>query len=107
MRSERKELRLTPEMVAAVDRAKGDVSFNRFVERALEKALGQDPGSGDNAHAVGVVSSSPVSSRAPAEGSPRSKPFVCPVASCQWAGSEKQNEEQCPIHRRNLIARRS
>jgi hypothetical protein len=39
-RSVRKELRLTAEMVERIDEARGDVSFNRFVERALESALG-------------------------------------------------------------------
>lgn len=40
VRSVRKELRLSPEFADAVDRVRGDVSFNRFVERALEQALG-------------------------------------------------------------------
>jgi hypothetical protein len=38
-RSVRKELRLTPELESRVKSAKGDVSFNRFVEKALEAAL--------------------------------------------------------------------
>jgi hypothetical protein len=44
-RTVRKELRLTPELAAAVDGAREDVSFNRFVERALEHALGVQTGS--------------------------------------------------------------
>jgi hypothetical protein len=45
-RSVRKELRLTPEMVRAIDQARGDVSFNRWAERAFEKALGSADGHG-------------------------------------------------------------
>ena len=41
-RSVRKELRLTAEMVERIDDARGDVSFNRFVERALERMLVDD-----------------------------------------------------------------
>jgi len=39
-RSERVELRWTPELLARVDEARGDASRNVFVERALEAALG-------------------------------------------------------------------
>lgn len=42
-RSVRKELRLTAEMVERIDVARGDVSFNRFVERVLEQALFSPP----------------------------------------------------------------
>jgi hypothetical protein len=42
-RTVRKELRLTPELVEGVDRARGDVSFNRFVENALLDAVGDEP----------------------------------------------------------------
>lgn len=35
----RKAIRLTPEMDAAVDAARGDVSWSRWVERAIEAAL--------------------------------------------------------------------
>ena len=38
-KSERRELRLTPEMAEAIDQARGDVPFNRWAERAFEKAL--------------------------------------------------------------------
>lgn len=36
------ELRVTPEMRAAINEARGDVSLNRWCERALERALGVD-----------------------------------------------------------------
>lgn len=44
-RSVRKELRLTPELESRVREARGDVSFNRFVEGTLEAALATDQGS--------------------------------------------------------------
>lgn len=39
-KSVRKAIRLTPEMAEAIDVARGDVSWSRWVERALESALG-------------------------------------------------------------------
>lgn len=35
----RKTIRLTQEMADAIDRARGDVSWSRWVQRALERAL--------------------------------------------------------------------
>lgn len=41
-KSARLELRVTPELLGAIDAARGDVSRTRWVERALERALGLD-----------------------------------------------------------------
>lgn len=42
MKTARLELRITEELLAQIDAARGDVSRTRWVERALEKALGAE-----------------------------------------------------------------
>jgi hypothetical protein len=42
MKTARLELRITEELLAQIDVARGDVSRTRWVERALEKALGAE-----------------------------------------------------------------
>ena len=41
MKRARLELRITDELLAQIDAARGDVSRTRWVERALERALGE------------------------------------------------------------------
>lgn len=41
MKSERLEIRLTGELLAQVDEARGDVSRTRWLERAIERQLGK------------------------------------------------------------------
>jgi len=40
----RKSIRLSPEMARQIEAARGDVSWSRWVKRALEQALGDENG---------------------------------------------------------------
>lgn len=76
MKTKRLELRVTQDFLDAIDAARGDVSRTRWVERALEKALGgrSSPGKDEGVMGVPQPSSPPAPSRASRAG----KGFVPP-----------------------------
>jgi hypothetical protein len=69
MKDARLELRIDRKLMERIDEARGDVSRTRWVERALESALGDVAPASQGAEGGGRLPSSPAPSRAP-EASP-------------------------------------
>jgi hypothetical protein len=65
MKDARLELRIERKLMARIDQARGDVSRTRWVERALESALGDVAPASPGAEGGGRLPSSPAPTRAP------------------------------------------
>lgn len=107
-------LRIDPVLLARVDRARGDVSRTRWVERALESALAAGESSGDDGPGQSLPSRpTPASSRASASAisvktvipAPyeriESGLLRCPVRGCNFRARSPM--AKCPDHGRTVV----